>query len=88
MQQADHRNFSLHFVLCCGILNCIKFPLLHAAMVLRHVSSNRFEAVCIYICYCVEAVYGFHSTLGFFHFSSGRIRLASSLFAEGAKKSR
>ena len=85
MQQADHRNFSLHFVLCCGILNCRKFPLLRAAMVLRHVSSNRFEAVCIYICYCVEAVYGFHSTLGFFHFSSGRIRLAPALFAEEAK---
>lgn len=54
-------------------------------MVLRHVSSNRFEAVCIYICYCVEAVCGFHSTLGFFHFSSGRIRLAPALFAEEAK---
>ena len=85
MQQADHRNFSLHFVLCCGILNYRKFPLLRAAMVLRHVSSNRFEAVCIYICYCVEAVCGFHSTLGFFHFSSGRIRLAPALFAEEAK---
>lgn len=75
MQQADHRNFSLHFVLCCGILKYKKFPLLRAAMVLRHVSSNRFEAVCIYICYCVEAVYGFHNTLGFFHFSLGRTRL-------------
>lgn len=75
MQQADHRNFSLHFVLCCGILNYKKFPLLRAAMVLRHVSSNRCMAVCIYICYCVEAVYGFHSTLGFFHFLSRRTRL-------------
>ena len=35
-------------------------------MVLRHVSSNRCVAVCIYIFLCVEAVYGFHSTLGFF----------------------
>ena len=85
MQQADHRNFSLHFVLCCGILNYRKFPLLRAAMVLRHVSSNRFEAFCIYIFLCVEVVYGFHSVLGFFHFLSRRTRLAPALFAEEAK---
>ena len=54
-------------------------------MVLRHVSSNRFEAVCIYICYCVEAVYGFHSTLGFFSSFFRENTLASSLFAEEAK---
>ena len=75
MQQADHRSFSLHFVLCCGILNCRKFPLLRAAMVLRYVSSNRCVAVCIYIFYCVEVVYGFHSVLGFFHFLPRRTRL-------------
>lgn len=75
MQQADHRSFSLHFVLCCGILNCRKFPLLRAAMVLRHVSSNRCVAVCIYIFLCVEVVYGFHSVLGFFHFLTRRTRL-------------
>lgn len=75
MQQADHRSFSLHFVLCCGILNCRKFPLLRAAMVLRYVSSNRCVAVCIYIFYCVEVVYGFHSVLGFFHFLTRRTRL-------------
>ena len=75
MQQADHRSFSLHFVLCCGILNCRKFPLLRAAMVLRYVSSNRCVAVCIYIFLCVEVVYGFHSVLGFFHFLTKRTRL-------------
>ena len=75
MQQADHRNFSLHFVLCCGILKYRKFPLLRAAMVLRHVSSNRFVAVCIYIFLCVGVVYGFHSVLGFFHFLTRRTRL-------------
>lgn len=77
MQQADHRSFSLHFVLCCGILNYRKFSSLRAAMVLRHVSSNRCVAVCIYIFLCVEVVYGFHSVLGFFHFSLGRTRLPS-----------
>ena len=85
MQQADHRSFSLHFVLCCGILNYRKFTLLRAAMVLRHVSSNRCMAVCIYIFLCVEVVYGFHSVLGFFHFLTRRTRLPPALFAEGAK---
>ena len=85
MQQADHRSFSLHFVLCCGILNYRKFSLLRAAMVLRHVSSNRCMAVCIYIFLCVEVVYGFHSVLGFFHFLTRRTRLPPALFAEGAK---
>ena len=75
MQQADYRSFSLHFVLCCGILNYRKFSSLRAAMVLRHVSSNRCVAVCIYIFLCVEVVYGFHSVLGFFHFLTRRTRL-------------
>ena len=75
MRQADHRSFSLHFVLCCGILNYRKFSSLRAAMVLRHVSSNRCVAVCIYIFLCVEVVYGFHSVLGFFHFLTRRTRL-------------
>ena len=75
MQQADHRSFSLHFVLCCGILNYRKFSSLRAAMVLRHVSINRFVAVRIYIFLCVEVVYGFHSVLGFFHFLTRRTRL-------------
>ena len=75
MQQADHRSFSLHSVLCCGILNYRKFSSLRAAMVLRHVSSNRCVAVCIYIFLRVEVVYGFHSVLGFFHFLTRRTRL-------------
>ena len=67
--------FPCIFVLCCGILKYRKFPLLRAAMVLRHVSSNRCMAVCIYIFLCVEVVYGFHSVLGFFHFLPRRTRL-------------
>ena len=57
-------------------------------MVLRHVSSNRFEAVCIYICYCVEAVYGFHSTLGFFSSFFRENKLGSCDVCERRKKSR
>ena len=58
---------------CVVVFLIIKsFLLLRAAMVLRNVSSNRCVVVCIYIFLCVEVVYGFHSVLGFFHFSLGR----------------
>lgn len=64
-------------ILFCVVVFLIieSFLLLRAAMVLRHVSSNRCVAVCIYIFLCVEVVYGFHSVLGFFHFLTRRTRL-------------
>ena len=64
------------------------FNLRNLLYIIRHVSSNRFEAVCIYICYCVEAVYGFHSTLGFFSSFFRENTLGSCAVCGGSKKSR
>ena len=50
--------------------------------------SSSFHDLMGYICYCVEAVYGFHSTLGFFSSFFRENTLGSCAVCGGSKKSR